>query len=78
MAQLLDPCVWYLNEEVFKIWTSCPVLALGRRSIRKDCKFRGQSYKDFYTLGQIYKRTLKQVNNSIVCHNVRVVYVCFF
>ena len=26
--------------------------------------FRGQSYKTFYTLGQIYKRVLKHVNNA--------------
>ena len=44
MAQLLDPCVWYLNGEVFKIWTSCPVLAMGHLSIGKDCKFGSQLY----------------------------------
>ena len=27
--------------------------------------FRGQSYKDFYTLGQIYKRVLKHKNNAL-------------
>ena len=40
--------------------------------------FWGQSYKDFYTLGQIFKRTLKHVNNSMrqtfVCHNVRTLH----
>ena len=28
-------------------------------------KTRGQSYKTFYALGQIYKRVLKHVNNAI-------------
>ena len=36
---------------------------------------RGKSYKMFYTLGQIYKRTQKHVSNAMrqtfVHHNVR-------
>ena len=36
---------------------------------------RGQSYKDLYTLGQIYKPVLKHENNvlaqTFVCRNVR-------
>ena len=36
---------------------------------------RGQPYKEFYTLGQIYNRVLKHVNNAmqqtLICHNVR-------
>ena len=38
----------------------------------------GQSYKTFYTFGQIYKRTLKHVNNAMqqtfVHHNVRTLH----
>ena len=36
---------------------------------------RGQSYNDFYTIGQIYKTVLKNENNALtqnfVCNNVR-------
>ena len=38
----------------------------------------GQSYKTFYTLGQIYNRTLKPVNNAMrqtfVLHNVGILH----
>ena len=43
---------------------------------------RGQSYKTFYTLGQIYKHTLMHVNNpmhqTFVCHNVRTLHPYIF
>ena len=42
----------------------------------------GQSYKTFYTLGQIYKHTLKHVNNAMrqtfVRHNVRTLHPNIF
>ena len=44
--------------------------------------FWGQSYKTFYTLGQVYKRTLKHVNNvmqqTFVRHNVRTLHPNIF
>ena len=39
----------------------------GKRGIQKiylTVLFRGQSYKDVYTLGQIYKCILKHENNA--------------
>ena len=45
-------------------------------------KFRGQSYKDFYTKGQIHKRVLKHENNvpaqTFVGCNVRTQYPNIF
>ena len=47
-------------------------------SLKISFRTRGQSYKDFYTLGQIYKRVLNHKNNALtktfIWHNVRTLH----
>ena len=53
-------------------WRHQPGQLINKLDFLKDF---GQSCKDFYILGQIYKHVLNQVNNALthtfVCHNVR-------
>ena len=50
---------------MFEIWKLYVRFSDDREKLSEELTTRGQSYKTFYTLGQIYKRTLKHVKNAL-------------
>ena len=79
-------------QMLYSCWLECPIInkhpqiLTANPALKSQTKLGkttwGQSYKTFYTLGQINKCTLKHVNNpmrqTFVHHNVRTLHPNIF